>query len=63
MIHVLCSTRLGAELTATASRAIAGRVTELASQHQTITHTMARASRFKTRASLTFTPIEVSDVH
>lgn len=52
-----------AELSSTSNPAAANPAVELVSPHETITYTMARASRCETRASLTFTPIEVSDVH
>jgi hypothetical protein len=51
-----------AELSPTSYPAAANRVVELASPREAITHTVARASLFETRASLTFTLIEVSDV-
>lgn len=55
-------TRLAAAMSPISDAGAANRV-ELASPHESITHTMARASRIDTRASLTFTPIEVSDGH
>jgi hypothetical protein len=55
--------RHDAELSTAASIATASLVVELALPHETITHTVARASHVETRASLTGAFLEVPDVH